>query len=187
MISAPLAALRRRLAQLARDRAGVSAVEFAMLLPIMLTLYFGAVEITQGLSVDRKVTLAARVSADLVTQASSVDTAALNGVFQAAQAMITPYPISSLKVTITEVKIDGQGQPSVVWSHTFNGDKRSGNVTLPAGLVVKNTYLIWGEVSYEYSPTVGYIFKDKITLTDQIFMRPRLTDKVDCSTCTPPT
>jgi hypothetical protein len=31
-----------------RDRRGVSAVEFALLAPIMITLYFGCVEVSDG-------------------------------------------------------------------------------------------------------------------------------------------
>src|SRR5262245_44457481 len=67
--------LRRRLQRLAHDQRGVSAVEFAMLLPLMLTLYLGAVEISQAVAVDRKVTLAARSVADLVAQVTTVNNA----------------------------------------------------------------------------------------------------------------
>ena len=68
------AAFRPQVARLARDQEGVSAVEFAMLLPLMLTLYLGGVEVSQGISIDRKVTLTARTVADLVAQVSSIDT-----------------------------------------------------------------------------------------------------------------
>jgi Flp pilus assembly protein TadG len=181
MISAPFVALRRRLAQLARNRDGVSAVEFAMLLPIMITLYFGTVEITQGLSIDRKVTLAARVAADLVTQAASIDTAGVNGVFQAATAMIVPYPTgSALTVTITAVSIDDQGKATVAWSESLNGTKKTVGdpVTLPTGLVVNKTQLIWSEVQYTYTPTIGYVITGPVPLHDQIYMRPRLSERV---------
>jgi Flp pilus assembly protein TadG len=181
MTFAPFTALGRRLARLASNRDGVSAVEFAMLLPIMITLYFGTVEITQGLSIDRKVTLAARVASDLVTQAASIDTAGVNGVFQAATSMIVPYPTgSALKVTITAVSINAQGQATVAWSDTLNGTAKTvGNpVTLPTGLVVNNTQLIWSEVEYSYTPAVGYVITGSIPLKDQIYMRPRLSDKV---------
>ena len=38
--------LRDRLTRLAGDERGVSAVEFALLLPVMLTLYLGGVEVS---------------------------------------------------------------------------------------------------------------------------------------------
>ena len=56
----------RRLSDFATDRRGVSAVEFALLLPLMLTLYLGGVELSQGISIDRKVTLTARTPDDLL-------------------------------------------------------------------------------------------------------------------------
>jgi Flp pilus assembly protein TadG len=178
MISAPLADIRRRLAGLLEDRRGVSAVEFAMLLPLLVTLYFGTVEISQGLSIDRKVTLAARIAADLVTQATAVDNTAIAGIFEASKSVVMPYPTANLSVTITAVNIDGQGKPTVAWSETLNGTKRSGSVTLPTGLVVNNTQLIWSEVSYTYKPTIGYVVTGTIPLKDQIYMRPRLSDAV---------
>ena len=47
---------RQRFLGLARDQRGISVVEFALLLPLMVTLYLGVVEISQGISADRKVT-----------------------------------------------------------------------------------------------------------------------------------
>jgi Flp pilus assembly protein TadG len=58
--------------RLLRDKRGISAVEFAMLLPLMVTLYLGGVEVSQAVAVDRKVTLVARSLGDLVAQATNV-------------------------------------------------------------------------------------------------------------------
>jgi Flp pilus assembly protein TadG len=180
MTSAPLAEIRRRLASLRDDQRGVSAIEFAMLLPLLVTLYFGTVEVSQGLSIDRKVTLAARVAADLVTQGTSVNDAAMTGIFEASKAVITPYPNANLKVVVTAVNIDAQGRATVGWSSTLNGTARTpgSTVTLPNGLVVNNTQLIWSEAVYTYTPTIGYVITGSIPLKDQIFMRPRLSDAV---------
>src|SRR5262249_34725949 len=60
--------LSRKLRRFARDKRGISAVEFAMLLPLMVTLYLGGVEVSQAVAIDRKVTLIARTVADLVAQ-----------------------------------------------------------------------------------------------------------------------
>ena len=61
---------RARLAvtALANDGRGVAAIEFAMIVPIMLVLFFGTVEFSSGVAVDRKVTLMARTFSDLVSQ-----------------------------------------------------------------------------------------------------------------------
>src|SRR3981081_4715002 len=88
------------------DKRGVSAVEFAMLLPLMLTLYLGGVEVSQGVAVDRKVTLTARSGADLAAQATSLNTSQMTDVLDAASAVAAPFPVGSLKVTVSQVKID---------------------------------------------------------------------------------
>ena len=62
-----MGSIERRLRRLIGDERGVSAVEFALLLPLMLTLYLGAVEVSQGIGADRKVTLTARTIGDLVS------------------------------------------------------------------------------------------------------------------------
>ena len=58
-----LARARRPIRRLLRDKRGISAVEFAMLLPLMVTLYLGGVEVSQAVAIDRKVTLVAARSA----------------------------------------------------------------------------------------------------------------------------
>ena len=61
-------ACRARVAGLARDRRGLAAVEFALIVPLMLVLFFGTLEFSSGVAVDRKVTLVARTLSDLTTQ-----------------------------------------------------------------------------------------------------------------------
>ena len=65
-----LTALRRRFLRFGRDRRGVSAVEFALLAPIMIGLYLSGVEISEGISIDRKVTLTAGAMANLASQSA---------------------------------------------------------------------------------------------------------------------
>lgn len=172
--------LARPLARLARDQRGVSAVEFAMLLPLMLTLYLGAVEISQGIGADRKVTLTSRTVADLASQASSLATSDMTNSLNAASAVMAPFSDSNLKVTVSQVKIDANSKATIDWSATKNGTARSkgSSVSLPTALVVANSCLIWSEVQYTYKPTVGYVVTGTLTLKDQIYMRPRLSDCV---------
>jgi len=173
--------IRERLGGLARDERGISAVEFAIMLPLMLTLYLGTVELSQGVGADRKVTMTARTIADLVSQVSSINNADLTNSLNAAAAVMAPFPISNLKVTVTSVKIDASGKATVEWSDTLNGTARAVNstVTLPTALAVANTTLIWSEVQYSYTPTIGYIVSGTLNLKDQSYMSPRLSPSVE--------
>ncbi len=172
--------LDSRVGHLARDERGVSAVEFAMLLPLMLSLYLGAVEISQGIGADRKVTLTARTVADLVSQVQSINNQGMTNSLNASTAVMSPFPSSNLKVVVSSIKIDAQGKATIDWSDTLNGTARSkgATVTLPTALNVANTYLIWSEVQYTYKPVIGYVISGTLTLKDQIYMRPRLSDSV---------
>src|SRR3954452_16601784 len=149
--------LARQISSLRRDQSGVSAVEFAMLLPLMITLYLGTVEISQGVAIDRKVTLTTRTVADLASQVSSMTSSDMTNVLNASTSVIAPYDTSKLKVTVSQVSIDANSVPKIVWSCTLNGVAQSvgATVSLPTALKVPNTSLIWGQVSYNYKPTIG--------------------------------
>jgi Flp pilus assembly protein TadG len=54
-----------------RDRSGIAATEFAVIVPIMLVMFFGVVEFSSAVAVDRKVTLVSRTLSDLTAQAPS--------------------------------------------------------------------------------------------------------------------
>ena len=179
--------LRRSAAELVKDCRGVAATEFVMIVPLLLTMFFGLVEFSSGVAVDRKVTLVARTLSDLTSQSSTVTDADLSNFFAASIGILTPYTASPTKSTITELYVDPTTHKArVQWSKasTFNS---SGNVvlgssshspgdiiTIPPALTVDGTYLIWSEVSYKYVPAVGYVMaKAGITLSDLTYSRPR--------------
>ena len=172
--------IRRYVARLQRDERGVSAVEFALLLPLMLTLYLGTVEISQGISADRKVTLTSRTMADLISQVSSIDSGGLGDVFNASTSVMAPFTTTPLKVTVTSVSIDANSRATVTWSCTRGGTAHSvgSTVTVPTALNAANTTLIWSEVSYVYTPAIGYIITGPLTLKDQLYMAPRISTSV---------
>lgn len=180
-----LARARRPLRRFLRDKRGVSAVEFAMLLPLMVTLYLGGVEVSSAIAVDRKVTQVARTLGDLVSQSTSVNATDMTNILNAASSVVQPYSPSLIQVTVSRVDIDANQIAKVVWSKTLNGTARAPNsvVTLDNALKTANTSLIWAETQYTYTPTIGYVITGPLTLRDQIYMRPRLSDTVACNAC----
>ena len=117
-----------------KSQSGLAAIEFAFLLPLMLAIYLGIVELAQGLSASRKIDLVAHAMSDLTGQilgdpnASPTSTvgnpaseaslcdSSISGtvcvasndigqIFAAAAALIAPLPATSLTITISEVNI----------------------------------------------------------------------------------
>jgi Flp pilus assembly protein TadG len=175
--------LSRYLARLRNDESGISAVEFAMLLPLMLTLYLGTVEISQAIGADRKVTLTSRTLADLASQVSSISSSDMSNILNASAAVIAPYDPSKLQATVSEITIDNNNKATITWSCTLGGTAHAvgSSVSLPAALNVANTSLIWGEAAYTYKPAIGYVVTGTLNLSDKIYMRPRISDTVSGS------
>ena len=173
--------LRGRITEFARDRRGAAAVEFAMLLPLMMTLFLGGVEVSEGVGAKRKTTLVARAVADLAAQSKKITNADMQDIFNAARVVAAPFPTTpQLKVVVSSIAIDGAGVAKVAWSDALNATARAvgATVTVPDALKSPNTTLIWAEATYDYTPAIGYALSGTFSLTDKLFMRPRYVTSV---------
>jgi Flp pilus assembly protein TadG len=193
-ISAPFRLCRQRLADFRRDRSGIAATEFAVTVPLMLVLFFGVVEFSTGVAVDRKVTLVARTLSDLTSQNTAVDDTKLNGFFTAGTQVMSqyaqsPYSASTLHSTISELYVDPNTHTAKVqWSKGYAVRATGSVVTIPTALAVDGTYLIFSEVSYLYTPTVGYVMATSgVNLSDVSYTRPRQSSCVLYNTSLCPT
>lgn len=167
--------VRRSALELPGDRSGLAAVEFAMIVPLMLVLFFGVNEFSSGVAVDRKVTLMARTLSDLTSQNEKVTDTQLTNFFNASKAIMTPYSATPVNATISELYIDpATKQARVQWSKGAAPRTTGTSVSIPAALQIGGTYLIYSEVNYKFIPTIGYVMaKTGITLSDFTYTRPR--------------
>jgi len=186
--------LRGYLSRFARARDGVSAIEFALILPFMLTLYLGGSELGDGMAIQFKVTLAARTVADLASQCGNgtldgqycgaanglpIDSTSMNQILGATTQVMTPYSANNMVVTVSELKFTGGStSASVVWSAANSGSGRatgssyalpSAYQSLPSG----NYYVILGEATYPYTPTMGYVLTGTINIYEDAIFFPR--------------
>ena len=175
-----IAAARRagiitRMRAFARERRGIAALEFAILLPVFLILYLGTFEVGQAIAIKLNNSLAARTVADLSSQFTNIYNADMTSILGASTTVMAPYPTQPFSVTVSQVTVDDKGNATIAWSDTLNGTARSvgASVTLPAGMNVPGSSLIWGETQYVYTPGLGYVLTGSITLSNQIFMSPR--------------
>ncbi len=167
--------LRRVLGRFGGDRRGVSAVEFALLAPLMITLYVGCAEISDGVAADRKVSLTAAALANLAAQVTTISSTDMTNILDASSAIIAPYSTSQLSITLSCINIDANRNATVKWSVTRGGTARSGSITVPSALAVASTQLLLGEATYQYRPTVGYTVTGTLNLSDRMYMSPRIT------------
>jgi Flp pilus assembly protein TadG len=163
----------------AADSRGVSAVEFALVLPLMITLLLGGTEVTQAITASRKVTIISRTVADLASQSAAISTTSMTSILDASATIIAPFPSVDVKVVVSCVTIDASKVAKVTWSDGTAGAAKhqpGDAVTLPAALNIASTSLVWSEIRYDHKPMFGYVLTGTLALKDQMYMRPRLTD-----------
>jgi Flp pilus assembly protein TadG len=179
-----LANMRLRLASVLRsfadDHEALAATEFAIIVPVMLVMFFGTVEFSSAVAANRKVTIMARTLSDLTSQSTSVADSDMTNFFAASTAIMTPYPTTAIQMTISELYVDPTTrQARVQWSKGSMPRGTSSIVAIPSQLQIGGTYLIFSEVSYLYVPVVGYVMLPSgVTLTDSSYTRPRQSNCV---------
>lgn len=174
---------------LAREERGVAAVEFALILPLLILLYFGTVESASLFTVDRRVATVASTMADLVSREknSISQSTTLANYFQAANGIMQPYPTTNLTQVVTLLKVTSAGATTVVWSVGHNGGVArtvDASYNLPASsqinlLARTNSYLVMSEISYPYKPLFGMVITNAINLSRTEYFLPRYEAKID--------
>ncbi len=113
-----LAKVRAWIARVAADRRGVAAIEFALVAPLLLCMYFVTMEVSQAIETNKKVSRIASMVADLVTQQQTTTKAEVDAIMNIGQSLLTPYYRSKPTITITAIEItdedDAEGQGVLV-------------------------------------------------------------------------
>ncbi len=163
-----------------RDSRGVSAVEFALILPVMLVMIFGTVEISNLMIADRKLVSATSTTADLFAQTKTVTTPEIADIFLAGSAVMQPLDLNSLSFVVSSVVADAGGVTKVEWSEGYGAaGLAAGSIfALPPGLVAPNQSVIVVQSSYNYVSQLGQLILAPIALTDRFFLAPRRSIKV---------
>ncbi|MCB1441961.1 MAG: pilus assembly protein [Methyloceanibacter sp.] len=182
--------LRRLARQVATERGGASAIEFALILPVLIGLYLGAVEINNALTIYRRTMQVATTAADLTAQVKSVTKYDIADIQAASKSILTPYSTSPLKIVISSVVADDNNVGKVAWSCASAGAARGTGTTykVPTGLTEANSSVIVAEVTYGFRPLVGlstFFSPGSFNMTRTFYSRPRrsLTVKKTDNTC----
>ncbi|MDK9696374.1 MAG: pilus assembly protein [Siculibacillus sp.] len=182
-----LPAFGRALLRLARDRRAVSAVEFAILLPVMLTMFIAGNELSQALTIYRKVSHTGSALGDLVSQVSTISSAEMSNILAASTAIMTPYSASGVQLVVSAVNYTTSNGFKTAWSVGQNTSAWTTNatppITIPSGLVTDGQQLIVTRVQYTYTSTFSTFMQDilggtSLTLSDVAYLRPRVSTTI---------
>ena len=176
--SASLAFLRR----FGRDGSGVSAVEFALLAPVLILIYFGLAEFCQAYMAQRRMGHATSQVADIVAQYQAVDTTLIDDTFAIGGLVLAPFSDTPLKLRVTSISRDANGVARVTWSRGKGMTPRSGTVAVPAGLIENGESVIMSEGTYDYVSPLNQVLGTK-QFSHTYWLRPRLVNNITCSNC----
>lgn len=182
---------RLSLSEFAAEQAGVAAVEFALVLPILLLLWIGGVEVTSALTVDRRLNNLAAAVGDLTARCKQMTYDDVDSIFGIAPGAMYPYGgntlsaqvTAGLSVRVSAVNVDNAGNAKIGWSRAVGAQtaypaNQNMNSTVPQTLRVPDSQIIMSEAYYTYRPTIGYVITGPRPLSDRMFFVPRLADTV---------
>ncbi len=175
--------MMRRLRQLitlkafAKDTRGVSALEFALVAPILILLYLALAELTLGMMAARRTSHLAAIIGDLAAQSETLTTANINDLFEIGTSILQPFTTgTALKIRLSSVTMDNNEDARVQWSVGKNLTNYSKNHILESittEQVGKGESLVVTEVVYDYSSPLGNFLPGLTQFNETFYHHPR--------------
>jgi Flp pilus assembly protein TadG len=184
----PVRKLARRLRG---DDSGVAAIEFAFIAPIMFFMFVGTVELSQAITVDRRVMVVASTTADLVAREDKIKQSQIDTYMQVIEVLLAPYDKDPLRLTVMAVGARAKANPTdpeptdpkkVCWKYDYPANIASGYSVgdaydVPAGFVDAGSSIIVAEVAYTYTPLIfSYFIKAAFPLAEKFYLKPRTSN-----------
>jgi Flp pilus assembly protein TadG len=178
---------------------GVSAIEFALTMPVFVIVIGGLITIGQAQSAVQNTALVASTIADLTSQMQTVTPADITDEFAVAAIMMAPLPTSPLSIRVTDAVPVMAGNTvvnaAVGWCKAYNGalpcsppgtviGPFQNGAQVPLGmLTAPGTSFVITEVAYNYAPAVSAALPNGIQIYKVKFLAPRTVSEVTCPTC----
>jgi Flp pilus assembly protein TadG len=172
--------------ELARDRSGTAAVEFALVVPVMVTLFLGSYETVNLVLASMKLEASAETAADLVAQTkvnTVLQSADFTNVTNAAKQVLTPLPTSGTQLKIAYASITySTGTPVIDWHFEVNSASPITVAGVPNNANLANLgnetsgstdSVIVVKLTYAYTSPISYVLNSSYTLSESAFNRPR--------------
>ena len=162
--------------------AGIAAVEFAFVAPVMLIMLLGTIEVSRAISIDRRFGLVTAMVGDLVAREEDMTAANLTAIYNVVEHVMEPYDSTKLKIAVIPVKAASDDESNTkVYAGTTNRPSYNGmaqqaacaSYDLTTGLVDKGESVIVVESSYDFAPLLTGNIITATTWTDRSVLSPR--------------
>lgn len=173
--------------QLLRDKRGVSAIEFVLLFPILVTMMAGTVDIGQALTVSRKMNQIASTLGDMTSQQQAWTTTDLDAIMAGTATIIEPFDKNDLKIELAVLDIDGSLKATVNWSRGYKtaalAKGAASPVTIPTNIAQTGVQLIAVKATFSLTTPFSKLLKPVTGVTQYKYqktyiMRPRTSETV---------
>jgi Flp pilus assembly protein TadG len=177
------------------DVKGAAAIEFAFLVPVLLFMTFGTVEMSRALIVNKRFQKATSMVGDLVTRekqlwpesenSANVTTsdakATLAGIMKSVSHSMQPYSTTPLTIRVYQVwaNLTDPTKTKIEWSYQYPTAATTGCGTAKSvdnGVLVGNGRAVFVEAQYKYTPLLGKLLPamfQNMNWTDTMVMTPR--------------
>jgi Flp pilus assembly protein TadG len=172
-----------RRSNLRHDASGLAAVEFALILPIMLLLFLGSFETTNLVLAYMKLEASAETAADLVAQTrvnTVLQAADFTNITNAAKQVLSPLPTSGTLLKIAYASVTySTGSGAIDWHTEVNSATPITTASIPYGVSLANLgsqttdSVIIVTLTYAYTSPLSYVLNSSYSLTESAFNRPR--------------
>ncbi|MEL7454341.1 MAG: TadE/TadG family type IV pilus assembly protein, partial [Pseudomonadota bacterium] len=165
---------------------GVSALEFALIAPVLSLLYLGGVELSLLMQADRRITTATATMGDIASRATSISDTDMSEIFGSTTLLLgSRIDPTTARLRVSSLEANANGDVLVGWSSAQNFSPRaigSSVPELPNNVVPDGGSVIMAELEYDYSSEVGYLDIADRTIRESFYLRPRRVDVISRTT-----
>jgi Flp pilus assembly protein TadG len=178
--------MQTRSASFVCDDHGVSAVEFALIVPIILLLLIGMVDINEALTVYRKMRQISSTVTDLVAQRSELTPAEVTMILSGSASLLAPYDTADLDIVLSVLNVAPAGQ-TVAWSRAYQTTTETvgtePDFPVPAKLAENGVQVVAVRVDYKFNTLSsgllqGILGRSGYVMQDTMYERPRVGDEI---------
>jgi Flp pilus assembly protein TadG len=185
------------LAGILRDRRGVSAVEFALIAPLMLTIFTGMAVVATGIMTKQHVSEATEGVGDILTEQTQLQTTDMANMFSAGGYIMQPYSSTPMSMRVTEIYYAPSTYSAggmVAWScatGTLSPYSYNQKFTTVPGTSGPISNVLWVnnasaagmtfitvESSYAFNSPASWFLSGLTTMTSQFAVEPRTANYI---------